>query len=110
MEQQIAAIWQKMLGFQQIGIQDNFFEVGGDSLVGMRIMNQLSKAFEVDLSMHLLFMMPTVEGMAEVIKQKQMELRDDEQLAEVLKNVRQMSEEEALLLLEQDFSKQEIER
>ena len=110
MEQQIAAIWQKMLGFQQIGIQDNFFEVGGDSLVGMRIMNQLSKAFEVDLSMHLLFMMPTVEGMAEVIKQKQMELRDDEQLAEVLKNVSQMSEEEALLLLEQDFSKQEIER
>jgi NAD(P)-dependent dehydrogenase (short-subunit alcohol dehydrogenase family)/acyl carrier protein len=108
MEQQIAAIWQKVLGLAQIGVQDNFFAVGGDSLMGLRTMNELRKVFGVDLSINLLFKkQPTVEGMAEIIKQKQIELLGDEQLAEMLKQVSQMSEEEARQLLEQDFVEEE---
>jgi NAD(P)-dependent dehydrogenase (short-subunit alcohol dehydrogenase family)/acyl carrier protein len=108
MEQQIAAIWQKVLGLAQIGVQDNFFALGGDSLMGLRTMNELRKVFGVDLSINLLFKkQPTVEGMAEIIRQKQIELLGDEQLAEMLKQVSQMSEEEAKQLLEQDFAEEE---
>ena len=100
-----------MLGIEQIGIQDNFFEAGGDSLMGLRIMNQLGQIFEVDLSTHLLFTKPTVAGMAEIIRQKRdEEAIADEELAEMLQNVSQMSEEEALLLLEKKFLEQEIQR
>jgi acyl transferase domain-containing protein len=72
-EQQIAAIWQNVLGIEKVGIQDNLFEAGGDSLMGIRIINQLRNVFEVGLSipMHLLFTAPTIEGMAEVITRKQ---------------------------------------
>jgi malonyl CoA-acyl carrier protein transacylase/acyl carrier protein len=111
MEQQIAAIWQKMLGIEHIGIQDNFFAAGGDSLMGLRTINELRKAFRVDLSLSLFLKeTPTIEGIAKVIRQKQMELIDDEQLAEILQNVSQMSEEEALQLLEKNSSEPEGER
>ena len=111
MEQQVAAIWQKMLGIEQIGIQDNFFAVGGDSLMGLRTINELRKTFRVDLSLPLLLKeTPTVEGMAKVIRQKQMELIDDEQLAKILQNISQMSEEEAMQLLENNYAEPEDER
>jgi acyl transferase domain-containing protein len=111
MEQQIAAIWQEVLGIEQVGIQDNFFEVGGDSLMGLYTINELREAFKVDLSLPLLLKeTPTVEGMAKVIRQKQMELIDDEQLAEILQNISQISEEEALQLLEKNSSEPEGER
>jgi acyl transferase domain-containing protein len=111
MEQQIAAIWQKVLGIEQIGIQDNFFEVGGDSLMGLRTVNELRKAFRVDLSLHLLLgETPTVEDMAKVIRQEQMELIGDEQLNEMLRNISQISEEEAIQLLKKNSSEPEGER
>ncbi len=90
-EQHIATIWQEMLGIENIGIQDNFFEVGGDSLMGIRIINQLRNVFEVGVSipLHLFFTTPTIEGMAEVITQK---LLDNAQLAEMLKNGSSLSE------------------
>ena len=111
MEQQIAAIWQEMLGIEQVGIQDNFFAIGGDSLMGLYTINELREVFRVDLSLPLLLKeTPTVEGMAKVIRQKQMELMDDEQLAEMLQHISQMSEEEALQLLEKNSSEPEGER
>jgi SagB-type dehydrogenase family enzyme len=109
-EQTVADVWQEMLGHAQVGIYDNFFDLGGNSLIGVRMMNRLRKIFEVNLSMHLLFTMPTVEGIAELIKQEYVEILGDDELAEVLNNVSQISEEEARLLLEKDFSEQERER
>ena len=72
-ERQIAAIWQKVLGIEKIGVHDNFFEVGGDSLLGIKTINQLRKAFEVGLSipLHLFLTTPTIEGMAEVIRKQE---------------------------------------
>ena len=80
-EEQIAAIWQKVLGIEKVGMQDNFFEVGGDSLMGIRIINQLRNVFEVgpSIPIHLFFTTTTIEGMAEAITQKQKELLEDKQ-------------------------------
>jgi hypothetical protein len=109
-EQTVAAVWQEVLDHPRVGIYDNFFDLGGNSLLGLHMMNRLREIFETDLSMHLLFTMPTVAGIAEVIRQQYAELLGDEELTEVLKNVSQISEEEALFLLEQKFSEQERER
>lgn len=84
-EQQIAAIWQKVLGIEKIGIQDNFFEAGGDSLMGVRITNQLRSAFEVgpSIPIHLFFTAPTIADMAEIITQKQKEPMENKQEEEM---------------------------
>ena len=79
--------------------------------MGLRTINELRKTFRVDLSLPLLLKeTPTVEGMAKVIRQKQMELIDDEQLAKILQNISQMSEEEAMQLLEKNYAEPEDER
>lgn len=64
----IAQVWSAMLGIEQIGIHDNLFELGGDSLMGVQIMSQLSNKFEVTLSPASFFKEPTILGLARVIE------------------------------------------
>ncbi|MCF7515587.1 SDR family NAD(P)-dependent oxidoreductase [Pseudoalteromonas sp. L23] len=64
----IAQVWSAMLGIEQIGIHDNLFELGGDSLMGVQIMSQLSNKFEVTLSPASFFKEPTILGLAQVIE------------------------------------------
>jgi acyl transferase domain-containing protein len=48
-EQTIAAIWRRALGVTQIGIDDNFFDLGGDSLVAIQVAQQLKTQFQIDV-------------------------------------------------------------
>ncbi len=96
LEQQIAAIWQRALGIDRIGIHDNFFEIGGDSVLSIQIISRLREAFRIELSMDQLFGTPTIEGIAGVITQKQIELLGSEQATELLEQVSRMPEEEVL--------------
>ena len=98
-EQQIITTWQKILGLDLIGIYDNFFEIGGDSVMVIQIIRLLHEAFQIALPMHLMFEAPTVESLAEKIIQKQMEDIDDEQMEYLINQVNQLSEEEVLLQL-----------
>jgi hypothetical protein len=43
LERTVAAIWQKILGIDQIGIHDDFFELGGDSIILIQVVTELSK-------------------------------------------------------------------
>ncbi|MBE7384659.1 MAG: SDR family NAD(P)-dependent oxidoreductase [Leptolyngbya sp. SIO1E4] len=52
-EQVIAQIWQEVLGINQIGIHDNFFDLGGDSLLATQVVSKLEK-FPINLPSHLL--------------------------------------------------------
>ncbi|MEO1353822.1 MAG: phosphopantetheine-binding protein, partial [Cyanobacteria bacterium J06635_15] len=52
-EQVIAQIWQDVLGITQIGIHDNFFDLGGDSLLATQVVSKLEK-FPINLPSHLL--------------------------------------------------------
>ncbi|MBE0457051.1 type I polyketide synthase [Pseudoalteromonas prydzensis] len=65
----IAEVWSHLLGIEQIGIHDNLFELGGDSLLGVQIMSQLSSKFVVELSPASFFKEPTILGLANVIEQ-----------------------------------------
>lgn len=64
LERQIGKIWEKLLGIQGIGRTDNFFDLGGDSLMAMSLLNQLERKLGVELPMIHISNCPTIELMA----------------------------------------------
>ena len=69
MEQKMINIWQKVFKINQIGIHDNFFSLGGNSLVGTQIITQLRKIYKIDISLSILFQNPTVAELSSVLEQ-----------------------------------------
>lgn len=60
--------WEKLLGTTGIGIYDNFFDVGGNSLIMMQSIRWFKKAFDVDFPVAAFYNSPTVEAIAETIR------------------------------------------
>ncbi len=63
-EQVIADAWAEVLGVQRVGAEDNFFALGGDSILSIRVISKLREAFDVHLSPRAVFRNPTVAGLA----------------------------------------------
>lgn len=70
LEKSIAQIWREVLALEQIGIHDDFFDVGGNSLLAMQIIAKVSNSFEVYLPLHSLFDRPTIAGLAENVERR----------------------------------------
>ncbi|MFN6514074.1 MAG: beta-ketoacyl synthase N-terminal-like domain-containing protein [Nostoc sp. CreGUA01] len=68
-ECRLADIFQELLGIEPIGIHDNFFALGGDSLTGTVLISQVRKHFQVELPVRSLFEAPTVDELALVIEE-----------------------------------------
>jgi len=68
-EKALAAIWRELLVVEEIGINDDFFDLGGQSLVAIKALSRIRDTFEVDLPLRNLFERPTIAGLAEVIEQ-----------------------------------------
>ncbi|CAN2253789.1 surfactin non-ribosomal peptide synthetase SrfAA [Bacillus vallismortis] len=66
-EQKLADIWAQVLQVQQVGAYDHFFDIGGHSLAGMKMLALVHQELGVELSLKDLFQSPTVEGLAQVI-------------------------------------------
>jgi acyl carrier protein len=66
-EKALAAIWSELLDVQHIGINDDFFDLGGQSLVAIKAVSRIRDTFEVEVSLRNLFDQPTVAGLAETI-------------------------------------------
>jgi amino acid adenylation domain-containing protein/thioester reductase-like protein len=63
-EEAVAAIWRELLGLQRVGRQDNFFEVGGHSMLVVRALSKLSQRFGVSLKVTDLYKTPTIYQLA----------------------------------------------
>ncbi|OWY63488.1 polyketide synthase, partial [cyanobacterium TDX16] len=72
-EQKLAKIWQELLGFEQIGIHDNFFDLGGDSLLTVQVRSKLQTTFDRDISLTDLFEYPTINALAQLLDREQCE-------------------------------------
>ncbi|MEN8217960.1 MAG: amino acid adenylation domain-containing protein [Pseudomonadota bacterium] len=59
-EELLAGIWADVLGLERVGVHDNFFSVGGHSLIGTQVMSRIRDTFAVGLPLHLLFELPTI--------------------------------------------------
>ncbi len=66
-EEILAAIWADVLHLNEVGVQENFFEMGGHSLIAAQLMSRVRKAFKIELSLRVLFDSPTIEGLAQAI-------------------------------------------
>ncbi|MCP4927635.1 MAG: amino acid adenylation domain-containing protein [Gammaproteobacteria bacterium] len=66
-EQQLAAMWSELLGIDQVGIEDDFFALGGHSLVAMQVVSQIMQAMGVQLPLEVLFDAPTIASLAESV-------------------------------------------
>jgi aryl carrier-like protein len=66
-EKMLAALWCDLLKVESIGRNDNFFGLGGHSLLVMRAVSRMRETFGVDVQLRNLFERPTVAGLAEVI-------------------------------------------
>jgi amino acid adenylation domain-containing protein len=66
-ERQIAAIWRRVLGVDNVGVRDNFFDVGGNSLLLLRLHDELKRALGLDLAITDLMRFPTIRALAELL-------------------------------------------
>ncbi|HEV2962449.1 MAG TPA: amino acid adenylation domain-containing protein [Candidatus Angelobacter sp.] len=75
-EREIGEIWQSVLGLEAVGVSDNFWELGGHSLMANRVVLRLKEKFKVALPLRAIFEMPTIEQLAEKIAQLRKESVD----------------------------------
>lgn len=66
-QKQVAGIWSDLLQLEKIGIDDNLFELGGNSLFGLKTVALLKKQFNYDVPITKLYQFPTVAGIAAFI-------------------------------------------
>jgi amino acid adenylation domain-containing protein len=67
-EEIVAQVWRELLKQERIGVEDNFFAIGGHSLLAAQIISKLRSAFGRPLSLQLLFAQPTVGGLSRAIE------------------------------------------
>jgi len=66
-EQSLATIWQEVLLLKQLGIDDDFFELGGDSLSATRAFARTNQAFGTDLTLREMLDRPTIRALSELV-------------------------------------------
>jgi len=108
-EKTIAGVWQDVLGVSRVGVHDNFFDLGGNSLLGMQLVSMLRKAFLLELPMNSIFESQTVAEQAIVISETQRKESELEELHQMLKEIEGLSAEdlESKLALIQDQGSEE---
>ncbi|HKR12808.1 MAG TPA: non-ribosomal peptide synthetase [Pyrinomonadaceae bacterium] len=77
-EEGVARIWSHALSAEKIGVSDNFFEMGGHSVMAVRVVSAIRKEFNVALRLQTIFTTPTIKALAEEI----VRLRANQGLAE----------------------------
>ncbi|MEZ4726487.1 MAG: AMP-binding protein [Caldilineaceae bacterium] len=69
-EMKLASIWKNILGLPQVGVRHNFFDLGGNSLLAVRVMAQIQQTFGKSLPLATLFQQGNVEQMATLLRQE----------------------------------------
>lgn len=67
-QKMIATVWQEVLGIERIGLDDHYSEIGGDSLIAIKIVSRLNELFDVNINVRALFEDQTVAGVSERIE------------------------------------------
>jgi amino acid adenylation domain-containing protein len=99
-EKTLADIWKEILGVEQVGVNDHFFDLGGHSLLAAQLVSRVREAFEVEIPLRWFFVgEPTVSGLAQVIEQFRIEQAEADELASALAELEDLSDEEVQALL-----------
>jgi amino acid adenylation domain-containing protein len=89
-EQALGTIWANLLKIDRVGMRDNFFEIGGHSLLAIRLVSRIRDVLGIELSLRDVFLRPTASDLAGLIE------------ARLLDDIERLSDEEARLRLSAD--------
>ena len=96
----VAEAFAGVLQLDRVGIHDDFFALGGDSLLATQLMGQLHAEFQLDLSLVQLFETPTVATITHELIKKQAAALSDQELDEILAELDGLDEDEIERLLD----------
>jgi nonribosomal peptide synthetase DhbF len=92
-ERVIAEIWMEVLDVERVGVEDDFFALGGHSLKAAQVLARISRRLEVELSLRVIFETPTVAGLAAAVD------AEAGAIADTLAELEGLSDEEMAALL-----------
>jgi acyl carrier protein len=87
-EEVVADIWAEVLQVPRVGVRDNFFDLGGHSLIGMQIVVRVCETMQADVSLHDLFDAPTVEEFSARVVAKELKPGQVGRIADFIKILR----------------------
>jgi acyl carrier protein len=93
-ENDVAQIFRDVLRIEDVGIYDDFFALGGHSLLVTQVISRINRAFQVELSVRALFDAPTVNGLVVAIVESQAGQFEDDALSQMLVDLEGLSEGE----------------
>lgn len=79
-EELLVRLWEEILHAERIGVTDNFFDLGGQSLVATRLLSRVREAFQTELTMRQFFDNPTISGLAALLSQNEQQVKQAELL------------------------------
>jgi acyl carrier protein len=97
LEEKVAAIWVDVLGISPIGVSDNFFDLGGNSLMAAQVLSRLYRVFGTDVSMRNFFESPTVAAVGLAVVQNKAERISEANVARILDELASSSSDVAII-------------
>jgi acyl carrier protein len=67
-EQALVGIWQRLLAVTRVGIRDDFFDLGGHSLIALQVISEAERELDRSIPLSLVFECPTIEDLAATIE------------------------------------------
>ncbi|MEM7307338.1 MAG: SDR family oxidoreductase [Planctomycetota bacterium] len=101
-EAALAEIWGEVLGLEAVGVDDPFFDLGGDSLLATMLLSKVTKRFALDIPVERFFEAPTVAQAAVILSEELERGASDDELDELLAELGDLSDEDAAKLLQED--------
>ncbi len=102
LEEQLAALWRRLLSVETLSIHDNFFELGGHSLMATRLMAAMRDEIGVELPVREVFDRPTIAGLALAVAESRAGEVAGDEVARMLDDLDGLSDEEIERLLAQE--------
>jgi acyl-CoA synthetase (AMP-forming)/AMP-acid ligase II/acyl carrier protein len=90
-EKKLTEIWCEILAVQRVGVDDNFFQLGGDSLLATQVISRVREALHAELSFVGFFATPTVAGLAAAVTRSQAETAQRQEISQRLTALEKIS-------------------
>jgi hypothetical protein len=104
LEKLLADIWMEVLALDKVGVRDDFFEVGGQSILATQFIARVQQVLPGTVTLQAIFEAPTIAGLADLIMRSQSEQEqvEKDELAELFAEIQGLSDEEVRELLHDD--------
>jgi acyl transferase domain-containing protein len=101
-ETAVAAVWRELFGIEGIGPGDNFFDLGGNSLLALQLVARLRQTFQVELPLRVVFESQTLTALSARIHETRVREQEAAEIERLLREIEGLAPEELRASLEQE--------